>query len=237
MIRNACIAAEGTAALPGYRYRPDFRLERHPRTVLRPTARLTRGVETVWHENLRYSTVVPDFFTEHDAGTNLPPQILIQDAGIPDKPAYRFLFCAKGGGSSNKTAFFQETKALLNPASFSAFLRREIAALGTAACPPYTIAVVAGGLSPEQNLLALKLATTGYFNQRVPGFDYQVLGSLPQRDRNSSRWSWKLRRKPVSAPTRGTARDRCGCTRLPRHGASFPVSIGVSVPRTGISTP
>lgn len=235
MIRNACIAAEGT--LPLCQDTGTAQIFAWKDTRVRSSGSdreaLTRGVETVWHEkNLRYSTVVPDsFFTEHDAGTNLPPQILIQDAGIPaDKPAYRFLFCAKGGGSSNKTAFFQETKALLNPASFSAFLRREIAALGTAACPPYTIAVVAGGLSPEQNILALKLATTGFFNQRVPGFDYQVLGSLPQRDRELESLVMEIAAETgLGAQFGGTALATGAVVlRLPRHGASFPVSIGVS---------
>ncbi len=235
MLKNACIAAEGTLPLCQDTGTAQIFAWKDTRVQTSGADReaLTRGVETVWNEkNLRYSTVIPDsFFKEHDGGNNLPAQILIQDAGkTSETPAYRFLFCAKGGGSSNKTSFFQETRALLNPDSFAAFLRREIPALGTAACPPYTIAVVAGGLSPEQNLLALKLATAGYFNQNIPGFDYHVLGSLPERDRDLENLVMNIAAQTgLGAQFGGTALATGAIVlRLPRHGASLPVSIGVS---------
>ncbi len=221
------------------------------------SAALSRGVELAWQKRtLRYSTTVPDsFYEEHDPQTNLPAQILIQtpagaiasavtasavtaDAGAASAgatsanngPAYRLLFCAKGGGSANKTSFFQLTKASLEKEAFIRFLREQIAALGASACPPYTIAVVAGGLSPEQNLLALKLATTGYFDHEIPGWDYTVFGVKPLRDAALEKEVLLLAREAgTGAQFGGTALAAAARVfRLPRHGASFPVSIGVS---------
>ena len=150
------------------------------------TEALTVGIGKAYKENnLRFSINIPSsLFDEKNSATNLPAQVDIfstNEMGIAAAsiesaemvstdeisgryPSYRFLFCAKGGGSSNKTDFTCATKALLNPQSFERFLQTKIAALGTAACPPYTIAVVIGGLSPEQNLQTLKLATTGYWD-------------------------------------------------------------------------
>jgi len=239
LLKNACIASKGvlplcqdTGTAQVFAWK-DYRIQ----TSGNDSIALSQGAETVWRkENLRYSTVIPEsFFTEHDAGNNLPAQILITATGNtqgqkPSSPAYRFLFCAKGGGSSNKTTFFQATKAILTPEAFEAFLKREIASLGTAACPPYTIAVVAGGISPEQNLLALKLATTGFFDREVPGFDYQIAGALPRRDTELEQLTMKLAQETgLGAQFGGTALATSAIVlRLPRHGASMPLSIGVS---------
>jgi len=107
--------------------------------------------------NLRYSQMAPlSMFKEVGTGTNLPAQI---DINAVPGDEYKFLFMAKGGGSANKTFLHQQTAALLNPDSLEAFLRTEIAKLGTAACPPYHLAVVIGGLSAEQNLKTVKLAS------------------------------------------------------------------------------
>ncbi|HPS44274.1 MAG TPA: fumarate hydratase, partial [Treponemataceae bacterium] len=157
------------------------------RTAGKDGQALSEGIaDTYKNRKLRLSTTVPSsLFEESDPGDNMPAQVLIQaDDSNPEGangPAYRFLFCAKGGGSSNKTSLIQGTKALLNERAFIAHLEREIQKLGTAACPPYSIACVVGGLSPEQNLLALKLATAGYFDHELPGWDYRVLGSIPLR--------------------------------------------------------
>ncbi len=194
---------------------------------------LSSGARKAWSSrNLRYSTTLPSsLFDEADPGDNSPTQICIQNA-FPStgECAYRFLFCAKGGGSSNKTRFVQGTKALLNEKSFAAFLDSEISALGTAACPPYSIAVVVGGISPEQNLLALKLATAGYFDCSLPGWDYRVMGTTPLR---IPEWEAKVlaaaERTGLGAQFGGKALAVSATVlRLPRHGASCPVSIGVS---------
>lgn len=195
---------------------------------------ISAGVETAYRtKNLRFSTVVSDsLFSEHDPANNLPAQISIQSAGSRDGSTgvCRFLFCAKGGGSSNKTKLVQATKALLTESTFEAWLKTEIPALGTAACPPYSISVVVGGLSPEQNLLALKLATAGYFDERLPGWDYRVMGTEPRRERE-----WEERVLAIASSC-GLGAQFGGAAfaisarvlRLPRHGASCPVSIGVS---------
>ena len=148
------------------------------------------------------------------------------------------MFCAKGGGSSNKTDFTCATKALLNPQSFERFLQTKIAALGTAACPPYTIAVVIGGLSPEQNLQTLKLATTGYWDavaalNKSGGairWTDTVGGVRPLRCQD-----WEERVLRIAAETGLGAQfggshlaAHARVFRLPRHGASCFASIGVS---------
>lgn len=195
---------------------------------------LSAGAGLAWKSsNLRFSTTIPtSFFTEYDPGTNMPAQILVTSTSpVPGRePAYRFLFCAKGGGSSNKTSLVQGTRALLDREAFIPFLSRQIAALGTAACPPYSIAVVAGGLSPEQNLLALKLATAGYFDEEIPGFDYRVMGTSPFRDPDLEAQVLALAADSgLGAQFGGRAMAvSARVLRLPRHGASCPVSIGVS---------
>jgi len=201
------------------------------------TAALSAGIEDTYrNRNLRFSTTIPSsLFEERDPGNNMPAQILIQAADPPvdagkAESAYRFLFCAKGGGSSNKTTLIQGTKALLNEVSFRAFLEKQIPLLGTAACPPYSIAVVVGGLSPEQNLLALKLATAGYFDRELPGWDYRVFGVRPIRDVSMENTVLDIATATgLGAQFGGKALAiSARVLRLSRHGASCPVSIGVS---------
>lgn len=195
---------------------------------------LERGAASAYKElNLRYSTTLPDsLFTEHDPESNMPTQVLVESTAAPEgeTPTYRFLFCAKGGGSANKTSLTQATKSILNERAFTAYLEREISGLGTAACPPYTIAVVVGGISPEQNLLALKLATAGLFDSPIRESDAKVMGVKPLRIPE-----WEERVLSIAEATglgaqfggRAFANDAI-VLRLPRHGASCPVSIGVS---------
>ncbi len=198
------------------------------------TSAIAGGALDAWRASaLRNSTTLPEgFFGERDPGDNGPAQTALF-ATVPAPGAgraYRFLFCAKGGGSSNKTTLTQATKALLEPSAFSAFLREKIAALGTAACPPYVISVVAGGISPEQNLLALKLATAGYFDAPAPGFDYRVMGTVPERDSVLEREVLSIAAETgLGAQFGGRALATAArVLRLPRHGASLPVSVGVS---------
>jgi fumarate hydratase class I len=124
---------------------------------------LSRGVyKTYTEENLRYSQTVPlDMYREINSGTNLPAQIELY--AIPGAE-YKFLFVAKGGGSANKSYLYQETKALLNPATLERFLIDKMKSLGTAACPPYHLAFVIGGTSAEACLKTVKLASTKYLD-------------------------------------------------------------------------
>lgn len=187
---------------------------------------LLQGIETVYRTRyLRYSQIAPiTMFEEVNTGTNLPPQI---DIYASEGDEYRFLFVAKGAGSANKTSFFQESRALLEPEKLRSFLREKVRALGTAACPPYRLAVVIGGLSPEMNLKILKLATTG------------LLDGLPQR--GDGKGSWYLDREWSAILLRLAEESGLGAQfggkylaldtrviRLPRHAGACPVSIGVS---------
>src|SRR5678815_5215349 len=121
-------------------------------------AAIARGVfDTYEHDNLRYSQMAPlSMWDEVNTRTNLPAEIKISAV---DGDAYKFLFMAKGGGSANKSYLFQETKALLNPASLMAFLGEKIRSIGTSACPPYHLAIVIGGLAAELPLKTVKLAS------------------------------------------------------------------------------
>jgi fumarate hydratase, class I len=125
---------------------------------------LARGVfETYQASNLRYSQMAPlDMYKEVNTKTNLPAQIELYAA---DGDAYKLLFLAKGGGSANKTFLYQETKALLNPESLLAFVDAKMRTLGTAACPPYHLALVVGGLSAEHTLKTVKLASARYLER------------------------------------------------------------------------
>ena len=182
--------------------------------------------------HLRHSQLAPlSMCQEQNTGTNLPAQIDIQ-AAAGDQ--YRFLFIAKGGGSSNKTAFFQRTKALLDDASLAAFLREQVRALGVAACPPYHLALVVGGSSPEFNLKALKLATAGALDH-LP--DEPDGSGDPYRDRL---WEERLLRMAAESGLGAQFGGRylavdARVVRCARHGGSCPVSLGVSC--SAIATP
>ncbi len=187
---------------------------------------LARGIfETYQNENLRYSQLAPlTMYEEKNTGTNLPAQI---DLFATNGDAYEFLFVAKGGGSANKFLFFQETKALLNPSSLQTWLDQKLRLLGTAACPPYHLAVVIGGTSGEMNLKTLKLASTGYLDG-LPTTG-NALGRAFRDPALEEKVMDLARRCGIGAQFGGKyfALD-ARVLRLPRHGASCPVGIGVS---------
>ena len=189
-------------------------------------AAIARGVfDTYRTANLRYSQMAPlDMYKEKNTGNNLPAQIEIF---ATDGDAYKFLFMAKGGGSANKSYLFQETKALLNPESLLRFVESKLKGLGTAACPPYHLAIVVGGTSAEHTLKAAKLASARYLATLPPtgselgrGFrdvevEQKVL-ELAQRTGIGAQFGGKYFCHDVRV------------IRLPRHGASCPVAIAVS---------
>ena len=199
---------------------------------------LQNGTARLYKErNLRFSTVhAKSFFDEIDPQNNLPCQIAVfQDfsclAPLPpfvkNAPlnSMSFLFCAKGGGSSNKTVLVQGTKALLNESAFKRLISEQLLKLGTSACPPYTIAVVAGGLSPEQNLLTLKLATCDAYENltRIPNEQAFRCEELEEYVFQAARETG------FGAQFTGSAFAlNAVVIRLPRHAAGFPVSVGVS---------
>ncbi|MFZ5480145.1 MAG: fumarate hydratase [Myxococcota bacterium] len=187
---------------------------------------LARGVFRTYTEtNLRYSQVAPlTTYDEVNTGTNLPAQIELY--ATPGE-AYRFLFMAKGGGSANKTYLYQETKALLNPKALLAFLDQEIRSLGTAACPPYHLAIVIGGTSAEATLKTVKLASARYLDA-LPTQGSKLGHAI--RDLELEQQVLELtRRTGIGAQFGGKyfCHD-VRVIRLPRHGASCPVGIGVS---------
>lgn len=199
---------------------------------------LAEGAAEVYNKKkLRFSTSVPqNFYDEFDPKNNMPAQVSIFSANaalapVPDfvknapENSLSLVFCAKGGGSSNKTSFIQGTKAFLTKEKFTKLMEEEIKHFGTSACPPYTIAVVAGGLSPEQNLLTLKLATMGAYNDMT--YEANEFGF---RDKELENKAMEIAKKTgFGAQFGGTqfALDAV-VVRLPRHGASCPVSFGVS---------
>ncbi len=189
-------------------------------------AYLTQGIfETYRDRNLRYSqTVALTMYEEMNSGNNLPAQI---DIGAVDGMEYTFLFVAKGGGSANKTYLYQETKALLNPERLEAFLLEKMKTLGTAACPPYHLAFVIGGTSAESTLKTVKLASAHYLDG-LPGSG--DVGGRAFRDRElEARLLEAAQGTGIGAQFGGKyfALD-VRVVRLPRHGASCPVGIGVS---------
>ena len=187
---------------------------------------LSHGVYDAYTQNnLRYSqTVALDMYTEKNTGTNLPAQI---DLLAVEGMKYSFLFVAKGGGSANKTYLYQETKALLNPTSLKKFLVEKMSTLGTAACPPYHIAFVVGGTSAELCLKTVKLASTKYYDELpTSGNDHGRAFRDLQLEKELLEEAGKL---GLGAQFGGKyyALD-VRVVRLPRHGASCPVGMGVS---------
>jgi fumarate hydratase class I len=187
---------------------------------------IARGIfRTYADDNLRYSQMAPlTTYDEQNTGTNLPAEIEIESV---DGDAYKLLFMAKGGGSANKSLLFQETKALLNPDSLLRWLDEKLRTLGTAACPPYHLALVIGGTSAEQTLKTAKLASARYLdslprtgNDLGRGFrdlelEQQVL-KLTQEFGIGAQFGGKYFCHDVRV------------IRLPRHGASCPVALAVS---------
>ncbi len=187
---------------------------------------LSRGVYEAYTENnLRYSQNAPlTMWDEKNTNTNLPAQL---DLVACDGDDYRFLFVAKGGGSANKSYLYQETRAVLNPRTLVEFLTAKMVSLGTAACPPYHLVFVIGGTSAEATMKTVKLASTKY------------LDHLPTTGSSNGR---AFRDHELEAQLLQAARQ-CGIgaqfggkyfaldvrvIRLPRHGASLPIGIGVS---------
>jgi len=230
LLRNACVSAggvlpmcqdTGTAIVVGKR----------TETVLTGGAdeeAVSRGVfEAYGSLNLRYSQMAPtSFWDERNTGTNLPAQVELYSAP-GSEPSYEFLVMAKGGGSANKTFLYQETKALLNPTKLARFLDEKLRSLGTAACPPYHLAIVVGGMSAEYTLKVAKLASAHYLDT-LPSAGSDLGRAFRDRDLESQ----------VLALTRefGIGAQFGGkyfchdvrVVRLPRHGASLPVGIAVS---------
>jgi fumarate hydratase class I len=187
---------------------------------------IARGVfDTYQTSNLRYSQMAPlDLYQEVNTGNNLPAQI---ELFAVDGDAYKFLFMAKGGGSANKSYLYQETKALLNPERLASFLEEKMRALGTAACPPYHLAIVIGGTSAEYALKVAKLASARYLDA-LPTEGNRLGRAF--RDRDFERRVLEIaQRTGIGAQFGGKyfCHD-ARVIRLPRHGASCPVAIAVS---------
>ena len=232
LLKNANIAAggvlpmcqdTGTAIVMGKR-------GQHVLTTGPDEAALSAGIFDAYQTlNLRYSQLAPlTMWEERNTGTNLPAQIeLYADTEPGHELAYKFLVMAKGGGSANKSFLFQETKALLNPASMTRFLDEKLRSLGTAACPPYHLAVVIGGTSAEYALKTAKYASAKYLDGlptagsagghafRDLEMEAEVLG-LTQQFGIGAQFGGKYFCHDVRV------------IRLPRHGASCPVAIAVS---------
>lgn len=187
---------------------------------------ISHGVyDTYTTDNLRYSQNAPlNMYDEVNTGCNLPAQI---DIHAGDGDEYKFLFVAKGGGSANKTYLYQETKALINPKTLIPFLVEKVKTLGTAACPPYHIAIVIGGTSAEKNLEVVKKASVKYLDE-LPDHGNELGHAF--RDKELEKELLEATRKiGLGAQFGGKyfAHD-IRVIRLPRHGASCPVGLGVS---------
>jgi len=228
LLRNACIAAggvlpmcqdTGTAIVMGKRGQQVL-------TDGRDAEHIARGVYDAYTTlNLRYSQLAPlTMWEERNTGSNLPAQIELYATGGDE---YCFLFMAKGGGSANKSYLYQETKAVLNPQRMLAFLAEKIRSLGTAACPPYHLAIVVGGTSAEYALKTAKYASAKYLDAlpvaggaaghgfRDLELEQQVL-AITRRAGIGAQFGGKYFCHDVRV------------IRLPRHGASCPVAIAVS---------
>jgi len=228
LLQNACIAAggvlpmcqdTGTAIIMGKRgggVLTDGRDEEH----------LARGIYDAYTQlNLRYSQLAPlSMWDERNTGNNLPAQIELYAAPGAE---YKFLVMAKGGGSANKSFLYQQTKAVLNEASMLAFLEEKIRSLGTAACPPYHLAIVVGGTSAEYALKTAKYASARYLDTLPAAGSPSGHGF---RDQELERQVLEITRK-IGIGAQFGGKYFCHdvrVVRLPRHGASCPVAIAVS---------
>ena len=228
LLRNACIAAggvlpmcqdTGTAIVLGKRGQQVL-------TAGCDEEHIARGVYDAYTKlNLRYSQLAPlTMWEERNTGTNLPAQIELQ---ATDGAEYKFLFMAKGGGSANKSYLYQETKAVLNRTRMAAFLEEKLRALGTAACPPYHLAIVVGGTSAEFALKTAKYASAKYLDSLPTAGTMSAHGF---RDVELEQQVLEItRRTGIGAQFGGKyfCHD-VRVIRLPRHGASCPVAIAVS---------
>jgi fumarate hydratase, class I len=228
LLKNACIAAggvlpmcqdTGTAIVMGKRGQRVL-------TAGRDEEHIARGVYDAYTTlNLRYSQLAPlTMWDERNTGTNLPAQIELY---ATDGAEYKFLFMAKGGGSANKSYLYQETKAVLNPRRMTAFLDEKLRAIGTAACPPYHLAIVVGGTSAEYALKTAKYASAKYLDSLPRTGSADAHGF---RDAELEQTVLEItRRSGIGAQFGGKyfCHD-VRVIRLPRHGASCPVAIAVS---------
>lgn len=228
LLQNATIAAEGqlpscqdtgTAIVIGKKGENVY-------TGVNDAEYLSKGIFNTYQEkNLRFSQVVPlSMFEEKNSGSNLPAQI---DLYATQGAKYEFLFLAKGGGSANKSFLYQKTKSLLNDASLEAFVKEKIMDLGTAACPPYHLALVIGGTSAEANLSAVKKASAGYFDH-LP-----TEGNMGGQAFRDLEWEKRVNKicqeSTIGAQFGGKYFTHdVRVIRLPRHAASCPVGLGVS---------
>lgn len=228
MLRNAEVAAKGqlpfcqdtgTAIIHGNKGQNVY-------TGCNDEEFLSKGVYLTYTEdNLRYSQNAPlNMYDEVNTGCNLPAQI---DLHATEGNEYKFLFVAKGGGSANKTYLYQETKALINPKTLVPFLVEKMKSLGTAACPPYHIAFVIGGTSAEMNLATVKKASVKYYDNLPTGGN--ELGHAFRDVELEKQLLEETRKIGLGAQFGGKyfAHD-IRVIRLPRHGASCPVGLGVS---------
>ncbi|MGO6967350.1 fumarate hydratase [Rhizobium leguminosarum] len=228
LLKNANIAAggvlpmcqdTGTAIIMGKKGRRVW-------TEGEDTAALARGVMDAYEKkNLRYSQLAPvKMFEEKNTRNNLPAQIDIYEEGTD---AYEFLFVAKGGGSANKTFLYQGTPSLLTHDRMIDFLKEKILTLGTAACPPYHLAIVIGGTSAEMNLKTVKLASTRYLDE-LPTEGSESGHAF--RDIEMEKEIHKLTQQ-MGVGAQFGGKYFCHdvrVIRLPRHGASLPIGLGVS---------
>lgn len=228
LLQNAVIAAEGqlpscqdtgTAIVIGKKGENVF-------TGVDDAEYLSKGIyNTYLQKNLRYSQMVPlTMFEEKNSGTNLPAQI---DVYAEQGSAYKFLFLAKGGGSANKSFLYQKTKSMLNEKSLEEFIREKIKDLGTAACPPYHLALVIGGTSAESTMAVVKKASAGYYDE-LP-----TEGNMNGQAFRDLEWEARVNRicqeSTIGAQFGGKYFTHdVRVIRLPRHGASCPVGLGVS---------
>jgi fumarate hydratase, class I len=228
LLKNANIAAggvlpmcqdTGTAIVMGKK-------GRHVFTDGDDEAAIAEGIRDAYlKKNLRYSQVAPlSMFEEVNTRSNLPAQIEIYAEG---EDAYKFLFVAKGGGSANKTFLYQATPALLTKDRLMPFLKEKILTLGTAACPPYHLAIVIGGLTAEQTLKTVKLASTRYLDA-LP-----TQGSEAAHAFRDLEMEAEVHRMTQALGVGAQFGGKYFChdvrvIRLPRHGASLPIGLGVS---------
>lgn len=231
LLKNANIAAggvlpmcqdTGTAIVMGKK-------GQHVLTSSKDEEAISQGIYDAYTRlNLRYSQMAPiTMWEEKNTGNNLPAQVEIYaDTDHPDE--YSFLFIAKGGGSANKSFLYQETKAVLNPASFYPWLDEKLRSLGTSACPPYHLAIVIGGTSAEYAVKVSKLASTKYLDSLPTSGDAQTGHGF--RDLEMEEEVLKLTRT-LGIGAQFGGKYFCHdvrVIRLPRHGASLPIAIAVS---------
>jgi len=231
LLKNANIAAggilpmcqdTGTALIMGKK-------GQYVLTTSKDEVALAQGVYDAFTKlNLRYSQMAPvTTWEEKNTGNNLPAQIeIFADSDHPNE--YNFMFIAKGGGSANKSFLYQETKAVLNPASFMNWLDEKLRSIGTAACPPYHLAIVIGGTSAEHTVKTSKLASTHYLDSLPTSGDAATGHGF--RDLELEEEVFKLTQK-LGIGAQFGGKYFCHdvrVVRLPRHGASLPIAIAVS---------